>query len=257
MIWEACDGPHQITSLNGNLFRLVESQEQVATLGYVDTLEEQALLEDLLEGAKPPYPDDWREYHYLLKTPFRYPPLQWGSRFGSLHEPSIFYGGISIGSTLAESAYYRWVFWFSIDAPPVKDKIRTEHTLFSVGYETGNGLRLQHSPFEKYTSDLIHPKNYSATQALGSAMRAFGVEAFEYFSARDPDNGLCVGLFSPHAFAQKRPEETSQWLCEVSATEVSFKQVESKTVTKYVINDFLFNGEFPLPASSQISIKMN
>ncbi|HSB95262.1 MAG TPA: RES family NAD+ phosphorylase [Spongiibacteraceae bacterium] len=247
MIWEACNGPDQITSVEGRLLRLVESQEQIATLGYVDTLEEQALLEDLLEEAKPPYPEDWSDYHYLLKTPFRYPPLQWGSRFGSLHEQSIFYGGSSIDSTLAESAYYRWVFWFSIDAPPVKDKIRTEHTLFSVGYKTRKGIRLQIFPFDQYADELTHPQNYSATQTLGSAMRTAGVEAFEYLSARNPKQGMCVGLFSPQAFTQKRPEETSQWLCEVSATEVSFKQVGSKPITKYLISDFLFQGRLPLP----------
>lgn len=248
MIWETCDGPHHIGPLHGLLFRLVESQEQVATLSYVDTLEEQALLEELLEQAKPPYPEDWSDYHYLLKTPFRYPPLTWGSRFGGLHEPSIFYGGASIDSTLAESAYYRWVFWFSIDAPPVKDKLRTEHTLFSAHYRTQQGVRLQAPPFDRYRDELTHPVNYSATQALGSAMRGAGVEAFEYLSARDPRHGICVGLFSPKVFAQKRPEETSRWLCEISASEVSFKQVESNTVTKYAITHFLFDGRFPLPA---------
>jgi hypothetical protein len=41
------------------LYRLVENQEQVATLGYVDTLEEQAVLEELLETSKPDYPDTY------------------------------------------------------------------------------------------------------------------------------------------------------------------------------------------------------
>lgn len=57
---------------------MVESQEQVATLQLVDTLEEQALLEELLESSKPPVPADAEPLHYLLKTPFRYPPLRWG-----------------------------------------------------------------------------------------------------------------------------------------------------------------------------------
>lgn len=248
MIWEACDGVEHMAPLSGLLLRLVESQEQVATLGYVDTLEEQALLEDMLEEAKPPYPDDWSSHHYLLKTPFRYPPLSWGSRFGRRHEPSIFYGGTDISCTLAESAYYRLVFWFSMDAPPVKNKIRTEHTLFSARYKAQKGVRLQAAPFDQYAAELTHPMNYSASQTLGSAMRESGVEAFEYQSARDPEKGICVGLFSPNVFAGKRPEEMSQWLCEVSATEVAFKQVESKTITKYAIGDFLFNGQLPMPA---------
>lgn len=42
-----CDGNHHIKRLTGTLYRLVECQEQVATLGYVDTLEEQAMLEEV------------------------------------------------------------------------------------------------------------------------------------------------------------------------------------------------------------------
>src|SRR3546814_9169694 len=124
-------------------------QEQVATLGYGDTLEEQALLESLIDAAKPPYPEDDAGYHYLLKTPFRYPPLPWGSRFGRTHEPGIFYGGGSVGTTLAESAYYRFVFWHSMDAPPPKAQIHSQHTLFSVGYKTPQGVRS-----EEHTSEL-------------------------------------------------------------------------------------------------------
>jgi RES domain len=248
MIWEACDGPQHIGPLSGLLFRLVESQEQIATLGYVDTLEEQALLEDLLESVKPPYPEGSDDYHYLLKTPFRYPPLQWGSRFGRIHEPSLFYGGCRVETALAESAYYRFVFWFSMDAEPVKDKLRTEHTLLSVGYETAKGVRLHAPPFDKYLADLTHPKNYQPAQLLGSAMRATGVDAFEYPSARDPGRGRCVGLFTLSAFKQRRPEEMSQWLCEVGATEVSFKRAGSTAVATYVIDDFLFENRLPFPA---------
>ena len=107
MVWDACNGAQQIGSLKGTLYRLVESQEQVATLGYVDTLDEQALLEEMLESTKPVYREGLMTYHYLLSTPFRYPPLKWGSRFGAVHEPSIFYGGSTVDVTLAESAYYR------------------------------------------------------------------------------------------------------------------------------------------------------
>ena len=49
-VWEACGGARNIEPISGTLYRLVESQEQVATLSYVDTLEEQEMLEALLEG---------------------------------------------------------------------------------------------------------------------------------------------------------------------------------------------------------------
>lgn len=247
MIWDNCGGVQQIKPINGRLYRMVESQEQIATLGYVDTLEEQTLLEEMIERVKPACQAVGRQYHYLLATPFRYPPLKWGSRFGRTHEPSIFYGGCSITATLAESAYYRFVFWSSMDGEPIKTKMQTEHTLFSVRYRTTKGISLHAAPFDKYQPELAHPKHYYTTQPLGTAMRGAGVEAFEYPSARDPQKGHCIGLFRPEAFAQKQPEKTSQWLCLLSANEASFKQVGSTTVNAYPLEDFLYKGELPLP----------
>ena len=56
-IWRHCHGDDQIRPVAGTLFRLIENQEQVATLSYVDSLAEQSVLEDLLERSKPPYPN--------------------------------------------------------------------------------------------------------------------------------------------------------------------------------------------------------
>ena len=248
MIWQACNGPDQIRPIEGKLYRLVESQEQIATLGYVDTLEEQALLEQMLDQAKPVSQPDCDPLHYLLKTPFRYPPLKWGSRFGRIHERSLFYGGKTVGAVLAESAFYRFVFWHSMEGPPVREKIRSEHTLFSVRYGTEKGIQLQEPPFNQYQAELTDPVNYRAAQQLGSAMRGASVEAFEYCSARDPEHGLCVALFSPAAFRQKKPQETSQWFGELSADRVSFTQLRSGKVVTYGIGFFLINGVLPLPA---------
>ncbi|MFC3606358.1 RES family NAD+ phosphorylase [Stutzerimonas tarimensis] len=248
MIWEQCRGPERIGPIEGLMFRLVESQEQIATLSYVDTLEEQALLEEMLEAAKPDYRDAHEGLHFLLRTPFRYPPLKWGSRFGRVHEPSLFYGGGSVATTLAESAFYRLVFWFSMDGEPIKAHMRTEHTLFSVGYRTPHGVRLQDASFHLHLAELTHPRHYTACQALGTAMREAGVQAFEYRSARDPAGGLCAALFSAEAFTSRAPLDKAQWLCETTAREVSFKQVGSREVLSYALEAFLVDGELPLPA---------
>ena len=66
-LWASCEGPKQIKKVRGQLFRLVESQQQIATLSYVDTLAEQAVLEQLLENVKPALPDATEPLHYLLK----------------------------------------------------------------------------------------------------------------------------------------------------------------------------------------------
>ncbi|MFV0284244.1 MAG: RES family NAD+ phosphorylase [Castellaniella sp.] len=247
-LWQACAGERRIGPIQGLLHRLVESQEHIATLGYVDTLEEQAILESLLDAAKPPWPVSGGPLHYLLRTPFRYPPLPWGSRFGRPHEPSLLYGGHDLGATLAESAYYRFVFWYSMASPPPGEAIQSQHTLFSVGYRTTHGLRLQTPPFDAHRPLLTDPVRYEATQALGTDMRAAGVEAFEYRSARDPAQGLCVGLFTPQALVGKSPRSMRPWLCQSGAREVAFKPAGERTVHSYPLEAFLRDGRLPMPA---------
>jgi len=248
VIWDACKGTQQIGHLTGTLHRLVESQEQIATLGYVDTLDEQALLESMLEESKPIYRENLTAYHYLLSTPFRYPPLKWGSRFGAANEPSLFYGGKTIDVSLAESAYYRFIFWNSMSGEPIKPQIKSEHSLLSVDYQSSSGINLQQAPFDKHQQQLSSPIQYSHSQQLGAAMRAAGVELFEYLSARDPQQGACVGLFTAHAFKSKQPKSTTQWLCETSAHEVLFKPAESNIITRFKLDNFLINNKLPMPA---------
>ena len=117
-IWAACSAAARPAPLRGTLVRLIENQEQVATQGLVDTLAEQALLEELLERSKPPRPPGTERLHYLLATPFRYPPLRHGSRFGAREDPSLFYGSRQLPGALAEGAYYRFVFFHGMTTPP-------------------------------------------------------------------------------------------------------------------------------------------
>ncbi|WP_049311070.1 RES family NAD+ phosphorylase, partial [Pseudomonas aeruginosa] len=178
-IWRQCKGERHVRPLQGRLVRLVESQEQVATLQLVDTLEEQALLEELLESSKPPVPADAEPLHYLLKTPFRYPPLRWGSRFGRRHEPSLFYAALKLETAMAESAYYRCVLWSGMAVPPPSGRILSEHASFEAGWKVERGIRLQAPPFSDHEAALTDIADYRAPQELGSAMRSAGVQAFE------------------------------------------------------------------------------
>ena len=246
-LWTSCEGPKQIKTLSGQLFRLVESQQQVATLSYVDTLAEQAVLEQLLENVKPALPADTESLHYLLKSPFRYPPLHWGSRFGSVFEPGIFYGACSVTTTLAESAYYRFIFWYSIEAAAPKASLRSQHSLLSVGYRSAKAVELHQPPFQAYSAELTAKNSYQHCQQLGTAMRSAGVELFAYQSARDPNLGICVGLFSPKAFTSTKPDHTSPWLCELRADLVVFKQQGEAELYEYPLELFLLNGQLPWP----------
>ncbi|TAN28032.1 MAG: RES domain-containing protein [Castellaniella sp.] len=248
MIWSQCNGTQAIHTIRGTLHRLVESQQAIATLDYVDTLEEQAVLESLLEGSKPAWPPDSGRHHYLLRTPFRYPPLTWGSRFGHADEPSLLYGGLSTHTTLAEAAYYRFVFFLSMAQPAPKAAIHSQHTLFTTGYRTPQGIQLQFPPFASHAAQLAHRSDYRETQALGTDMRAAGVLAFEYPSARDTKPGLCVGLFSIQALADTKPRTQRAWLCQTSAHDVTFKPENGPEIISFHLADFLLDGILPRPA---------
>jgi len=225
-IWQHCQGPQQIKPLRGRLVRLVESQAQVATLQLVDTLAEQALLEELLEASKPPLPRSAEPLHYLLKTPFRYPPLRWGSRFGSVHEPSLFYGALRIDTAMAEAAYYRFLLWDGMSIAPPSGRILSEHCTFEARYQVTRGIQLQHPPFADFQAELCHASAYQPCQAIGAAMRSAWVEAFEYRSARCPLKGNNVALFVPDALAEKRPRNLMSWLCETTDEYVAFKSAQ-------------------------------
>ncbi len=248
-IWQRCVGLQQIRPLRGRLVRLVESQAQVATLQLVDSLAEQALLEELLESSKPPLPDSAEPLHYLLQTPFRYPPLRWGSRFGRVHEPSLFYGALRLETAMAEAAYYRFVLWTGMASPPPSGRIHSEHSSFEARYQTSRGIQLQRPPFASEQTALCHRSDYGASQALGSAMRAAGVEAFEYRSARCPQGGLNVALFVPSALAEKRPRNLLPWLCETTAEHVAFKNAQVPDQPRlFPLQAFMHEGQLPLPA---------
>lgn len=248
-IWQECRGSEQLKSLRGRLVRLVESQEQVATLQLVDNLAEQALLEELLETSKPPLPRSAEPLHYLLKTPFRYPPLRWGSRFGTVHEPSLFYAALHLDTAMAEAAYYRFVLWDGMTSAPPSGRILSEHSSFEARYQVARGIQLQQAPFSDFQAQLSHPSDYRPTQALGAAMRAAGVEAFEYRSARCPLGGLNAALYIPQALAEKRPRNVMAWLCETTASYVAFKNAQAPDTPRvFRWDDFLVAGSLPLPA---------
>lgn len=245
-IWAACSPHAAPVELGGTVYRLVESQEQVATNALVGTLAEQALLEDLIEASKPPLPTAGTRLHYLLSTPFRYPPLPWGSRFGTRFEPSLFYGARAPDTALAESAYYRCVFWSGMATPPPAP-LDTRHTLFGAEIRTADGLRLQAPPFDVHAPALTDRRSYVATQALGAAMRAAGVEAFEYTSARDPGRGLNVGLYTPGAFASSKPSSLDEWLCQTRADGVAYYSRHSGGIRHFPLSTFLLDGTLPAP----------
>jgi hypothetical protein len=213
----------------------------------VDDLAEQELLEQMLDESKPAYPEIDQPLHYLLTTPFRYPPLYYGSRFGRTHEPSLFYGGLSEETTMAESAYYRFIYWYSMEGEPPKASLTGQHSLFAVDYSTEQGVQLHQPPFLEYRAVLTDPVSYSMTQQLGTEMRHAGVKAFEFDSARYAD-GQNVAFYEPDCFVQNTPKQLSPVVSKATASKVEFRNIASGAIHSFSLMSFQVDGELPLPA---------
>jgi len=232
-IWSACEDQITMVRLDGELLRVVESQEQIATNYLVDNLNEQASLEGLLENNKPPVPASARRLHYLLHTPFRYPPLKYGSRFGQRFEPSLFYGSRIMTTALAETAYYRLLFWTGMSEPLPSGQLTTQHTAFTAAILTEQGIQLQTPPFSEYQQNLTNKSVYTETQPLGSIMRESGVEAFEYISVRDKNEGLNVALFTPDVISCTEPTSTVNLICTTDGEGVTFIDASADIYTHH------------------------
>lgn len=247
-IWVKSDGKNHIKTFMAKIYRLVESQEQIATLGLVNNVYEQGILEELIESTKNPLPNDSNSLHYLLTTPFRYPPLKYGSRFGTTFEQGIFYGSLNLHTALSETAYYRFVYMLGPETP-YQHPISNQYTSFAVNVRSNKSIFLDQVPFSEYQYILTSPSSYIETQQLGSNMRQSGIEVFQYISARDKDNGKNVGLFTANAFHSKTPTQFTSWLCQTSINEVGFMAKEEKQRTSYSQKDFWIDNAFPSPAT--------
>jgi hypothetical protein len=246
-IWTLCAGGSEVRSLSVDAWRVVESQHQVATRRLVASDAEQRVLEDLIEGVKPPAPAGVR-LHYLLFTPFRYPPLRYGSRFGTRAERGIWYGSETRATAFAEVAYYRLLFLEGTSAE--LGLVTTELTAFRASLRTSRGVDLSAPPFDVHAPAIASPVSYEAAQELGGGMRAAGVEAFRYPSARAVDGGVNVGAFAPSVFGRRQPRGLETWRCAATRerVEVTRRDYFERASHSYPRDQFLVDGRLPAPA---------
>ena len=246
-IWMQCAGDSRISVLRLEPWRVVESQHQIATRKLVDSDAEQQLLEQLIDSAKPPERAP-RGLHYLLFTPFRYPPLRHGSRFGSRQERGIWYGSEMQRTVFAEVAYYRLLFLEGTAAD--LGLLQTELTAFRASVRTQAGVDLTAPPFDEHRDRLASPDSYAESQQLGTAMRNAGVEAFRFASARDVEGGVNVGVFAPGAFGRRTPKSLETWHCSATRNAVGLARRDyfARAQFHFPREDFLVDGRLPAPA---------
>lgn len=209
-IWTPTALASEARPWSGHAWRIVEAQHQASTMKLVDDVNEQEALEAMLESAKPPRPRSSESLHYLLGTPFRYPPLPSGSRFRAGGEPGVFYGSRRLSTACAELGYWRW--HFLKDAPDLARLGPLPQTAFKASINAA-AIDLRVSPFEVNRA-LWTAMDYTATQSLARMAREGAVEAIVYESVRDPQRGECIALLTPSGFVARAPHGATQtwWL---------------------------------------------
>lgn len=204
--------------LAGTCWRLVEAQHRVSTLKLVDTVEEQAALEDLVQDTKPALPPECRQLHYLLATPFRYgAAYPTGSRFrrAGLSE-GVFYAAEEPATAVAELVFWRLLFFAESPATPWPANA-AEYTAFSAAFGTKKAIDLTRGRYARDKARWMHVTDYAPCQALADQARTAGVEIIRYLSVRDPESGLSLALLSGRAFAKPRPLSQRTWHIRLSA----------------------------------------
>lgn len=247
-IWQEAQGYSHIKPIMASAHRVTDDQQLIATMGIVNSVEEQGVLEELLEETKPKKPEGYGDLGYLLITPFRYPPLKHGSRFGTPFEPSLFYASMQVSTALSETAYYRFVFLSGMQEP-FDEPLQVTYSSFKVKIHSLCGVYLDKPPFDKYNPIMESKFDYQQTQGLGSSMRNEGVEAFEYTSARCPNRGKNIALFTPKALQSKQPETMERWVCSVRNEEVGFVSGDNTQRFSFKKEQFCINQKLPMPAA--------
>jgi hypothetical protein len=190
------------------LWRAVEAQHVASTRRLVDSVEEQKVLEEVLERTKPRIASSLEKFHYLLSTPFRYPPGMHGSRFRSAADTGVFYAAEAQRTACAEVGYWRWR--FLADSAGLESLGPAPQTLFQVKAK-GRAVDLRKKPFVRDQAKWRHPADYTATQAFARAARQAPVGMIRYESVRDPEKGGCAALLEPAAFARRAPVAQQTW----------------------------------------------
>lgn len=200
---------------------MVEAQHRVSTLKLTDSLAEQALLEDLIEGTKPAIPPECRHLDFLLATPFRYGAVYpHGSRFRRAGRTSgVYYAAENPGTAVAEMAFYRLLFFAESPATPWPSDA-AEYTAFSASVVTERLLDLTQEPLAANSALWTDLTNYSECQAFADAARTADADVIRYQSVRDPAKGCNLAILMCRAFSNPTPIERQTWRIRLSSSGV-------------------------------------
>jgi hypothetical protein len=216
--WTPAALSSEAARLAGRFWRLVEAQHVVSTLKLVDGLAEQAVLEGLVERAKPAIPPECRHLDYLLATPFRYAPYPQGSRFRRAGAtPGVFYASATPATAVAELAFRRLLFFAESPGTPWPAN-PAEMTAFAADVETPRALDLTRGRLAQDHALWCDPVDYAACQSLAEAARAAAIQAILYTSVRDPAGGANLAVLTCVVFSAPAPVALQTWRLHLQAS---------------------------------------
>lgn len=127
----------------------------------------------------------------FVMAPFAYPRA---SRFtdGTF---GVYYAGDSVETAIDEHRYHRAVFLADTDEPPGV----FDHRVIEAAAEAA----LTDVARESRVAELLHPTDYRASQAFGSAAHASRGEGLVWPSVRHP-GGTCAGILKPRLVRNAR-----------------------------------------------------
>lgn len=232
---------------SGRVWRIIENQEQAATRRITKSAAAQSRLEELLDQNKPVYLPGSEQLHWLLKTPFRYPPLPHGSRFGSPFEPGILYGARELHTAMTESAVYLWLFRSAVlDKGPL-ERISDGRTAirFPVSHEQFSDLTTTGAT--AYRHQVSDPSSYRFSQTLGARLRDAGATAIWFHSARCVQGVNCA-ILNPEAIPSTTEPEESHWQLQLDEAHCWWGQASGESFEVHYRDVADSSGRIPHPA---------
>ena len=193
-----------------SLWRIIEGQARSSTLRLVDTFDEHDTLEAMLEGAKPPVPDDCAHLDYRFWSPFRYGRYPTSSRFRRAgRTPGVWYGSEEPLTAMAETIWGNLRFYAASPGTPFPRK-PVDYTGVQADIASPFALDLTAPPWSAETA-WMRPDDYEPCLKLAEVAREAGAEMIRYASVRHPDHAPNAAVLTCAAFQQAAPIGLQSW----------------------------------------------
>lgn len=210
--WTPAELSSEQKVLKGTFWRAVEAQHFKSTMKLADSSRDQEILEEEIEGLKPPVPAAVRHLDFLLYTPFRYQArYPAGSRFRRAgNTEGVLYCSQSSRTAMAEMAFLRLLFIADSPGTGIPGS-PAEYTAFAIAVASDKALDLTSPPLARDAAVWTALADYAPCQAFADLARSCTTEIIQYQSVRDPEKARNLAVLSARAIAVSKAAKTQSW----------------------------------------------